>query len=385
MQKSFEATFKNFMLSDTEGLDKAYDRFQKLISLLEVHGAVFLIEDAIEIFSALPSSFETMSQALISCEEPKMDVVVWDIDESIPIIMVFDEAVQSLDDEDLEQIDNDDLEAPARASRGPTYCSCSQKSMKFVYEEMIASLEFGHQISSKDKTSLGYGDQLNENDSSGSKGYGYHAVPPPLIGNYMPPLVDLSFIGLDDSVYRPTTNKTSASMSQVETTPNIRISNEKVNTVRVNGVNTAKHTAVSAIREMGSLLHMTGNKDFLIDYQDIDGGFVAFGGSARGASTPMETNKALTKDKDGEDVDIHLYRQGFFVDNESAICCYVRNQVLVFDWQALEALISEGNGLRLIEAFFEEKLYGTMCINAMDYTTWILRIECKSCHVMKMD
>ncbi|GKF67764.1 hypothetical protein Tco_0197443, partial [Tanacetum coccineum] len=28
--------------------------------------------------------------------------------------------------------------------------------------------------------------------------------------------------------------------------------------------------------------HMTGNKDFLIDYQYIDGGFVAFGGSSRG-------------------------------------------------------------------------------------------------------
>ncbi|GJV33076.1 hypothetical protein Tco_1393476 [Tanacetum coccineum] len=32
----------------------------------------------------------------------------------------------------------------------------------------------------------------------------------------------------------------------------------------------------------------------------------------------------------------------------------------------------------LIEALFEEKLYGTMCINAVDYTTWILRMECKS-------
>ncbi|GJR97757.1 putative ribonuclease H-like domain-containing protein [Tanacetum coccineum] len=30
--------------------------------------------------------------------------------------------------------------------------------------------------------------------------------------------------------------------------------------------------------------------------------------SVRTANTPMETNKALTKDKDGEDVDVHLYR-----------------------------------------------------------------------------
>ncbi|GKF63478.1 hypothetical protein Tco_0186926, partial [Tanacetum coccineum] len=44
------------------------------------------------------------------------------------------------------------------------------------------------------------------------KDNGYHTVPPPLIGNYMPPLADLSFKGLDDSVYRPTANKTSANV-----------------------------------------------------------------------------------------------------------------------------------------------------------------------------
>ncbi|GKA28095.1 putative ribonuclease H-like domain-containing protein [Tanacetum coccineum] len=96
------------------------------------------------------------------------------------------------------------------------------------------------QISSKDKTGLGYGDQVNENDSSGSelfnsvfdsrlsdgddnqtndrfkKDNGYHVVPPVLTRNYMPPLADISFAGLDDSIYRPTANKTSASVSQVE-------------------------------------------------------------------------------------------------------------------------------------------------------------------------
>ncbi|GKD08080.1 hypothetical protein Tco_1187765, partial [Tanacetum coccineum] len=96
------------------------------------------------------------------------------------------------------------------------------------------------QLSAKDKTSLGYGDQLNENDSSGSKLFnsvfdsrlsdgdnnqtndrfkkdnGYHVVPHPLTGNYMPPLADLSFAGLNDSVYRLTANKTSASVSQVK-------------------------------------------------------------------------------------------------------------------------------------------------------------------------
>ncbi|GKB65277.1 ribonuclease H-like domain-containing protein [Tanacetum coccineum] len=119
-------------------------------------------------------------------------------------------------------------------------------------------------ISSKDKIGLGYGDQLNKNDSSGSelfnsifdsrsrdeddnqindrfkKDNGYHAIPPPLTGNYMPPLGDLSFAGLDDSIYRPTSNKTSASVSQVKAniTPPSDASVEmpRVESVRPNGV-----------------------------------------------------------------------------------------------------------------------------------------------------
>ncbi|GJT64612.1 hypothetical protein Tco_1016092 [Tanacetum coccineum] len=96
------------------------------------------------------------------------------------------------------------------------------------------------QLSSKDKTGLGYGNQLNEKDSSGSelfkKVHGYHVVPLPLTGNYIPPLADLSFAGLDDSVYRPTADKTSASVSQVEAsisqTSNTSVEMPKVESVR---------------------------------------------------------------------------------------------------------------------------------------------------------
>ncbi|GJY05680.1 hypothetical protein Tco_0371620 [Tanacetum coccineum] len=374
-----------------------------------------------------------------------------------------------------------------------------------VYEECSLRIlsKRQNQLSSKDKTGLGYGDQLNKNDSSGSelfnsifdssssdgddnqtndrfkKNNRYHAVPPPLTRNYMPPLADLSFVSDDDedifqsndlqatdkpsfkkikftntrnesvkpkqaekprittqnpkvdrtdwngkmtqklrlgfkstkkacfvcgsyshlikdydfhenrmakksvlknmgknavltrsgkipvstakksslrattstSTFRPvntTTYKVNVSKLRTNafhksnspirrsfykpTTRNTKISNEKVNTVRVNGVNTAGQTAISAVKGNGvtavkasvgcvwrpkmtdlnnvskdnsrswvskrgnpqqalknkrifdsgcSRLHER-NKDFLTDYQDIDGGFVAFGGSARG-------------------------------------------------------------------------------------------------------
>ncbi|GKE79777.1 hypothetical protein Tco_1549777, partial [Tanacetum coccineum] len=61
--------------------------------------------------------------------------------------------------------------------------------------------------------------------------------------------------------------------------------NEKVNTVRVNNVTTTGTKAVvsAAVGNWeNAVKHMTGNKSFLIDYQEIDDGFVAFGESPKG-------------------------------------------------------------------------------------------------------
>ncbi|GJY99064.1 ribonuclease H-like domain-containing protein [Tanacetum coccineum] len=74
-------------------------------------------------------------------------------------------------------------------------------------EDLKAKLEHVFDSRSSD------GDDNQTNDRF-KNGDGYHAVPPPLTGNYMPPLADLSFAGLDDFVYRPTANKTSASTSK---------------------------------------------------------------------------------------------------------------------------------------------------------------------------
>ncbi|GKC65256.1 ribonuclease H-like domain-containing protein [Tanacetum coccineum] len=61
--------FENFSVSDTEGLDKAFDRFQKLISQLEVHGAAVSNEDANRKFlRALPSSWNNIALIMINKE-----------------------------------------------------------------------------------------------------------------------------------------------------------------------------------------------------------------------------------------------------------------------------------------------------------------------------
>ncbi|GJT34970.1 putative ribonuclease H-like domain-containing protein [Tanacetum coccineum] len=264
------------------------------------------------------------------------------------------------------------------------------------------------QLSAKDKTGLGYDVQLNENnfnncevvenvsesvfDSHSSDGDdiqpndrfkkvdGYHPVPPPLTGNYIPPKADLSFAGLDDSVYKCKVSESIANESKVETNVtktsinsvekpktdrpsapliqkrtlicvkcveknkqaekprNITQSpkgtgqretrpvwnnaqrvnhknksvpsavltrsgkvpvsaakqsspREAVSTSPTRQVNTAtpkksghpQHTLKDkGVVDSGCSRHMTGNKSYLTDYQDIDGGFVAFGGGSKG-------------------------------------------------------------------------------------------------------
>ncbi|GJR08283.1 putative ribonuclease H-like domain-containing protein [Tanacetum coccineum] len=100
-------------------------------------------------------------------------------------------------------------------------------------EDLKAKLE--HEVINSVFDSRSSDGDDNQTNDRFKKGNEYHAVPPPLIGNYMPPLADLSFAGLDDSVYRPTTNKTSASVSQVETSITLP-SNTSVEMPRVESV-----------------------------------------------------------------------------------------------------------------------------------------------------
>ncbi|GKA46479.1 hypothetical protein Tco_0739362 [Tanacetum coccineum] len=79
--------FENFSVSDTEGLDKAYDRFQKLISQLEIHGAAVSNEDANHKFlRALPLSWNNIALIMRN----KEDIDELDIDDLYNNLKVFE-------------------------------------------------------------------------------------------------------------------------------------------------------------------------------------------------------------------------------------------------------------------------------------------------------
>ncbi|GKA11523.1 ribonuclease H-like domain-containing protein [Tanacetum coccineum] len=107
------------------------------------------------------------------------------------------------------------------------------KPEKFEESSKNLTKLINSQISAKDKAGLGYDSQMNEsevvytvfnsresdvNDSPVNDrfkiGEGFHAVPPPYTGNYMPSRPDLSFAGLDDSVYKTKVRETETCISK---------------------------------------------------------------------------------------------------------------------------------------------------------------------------
>ncbi|GJU43116.1 hypothetical protein Tco_0665024 [Tanacetum coccineum] len=78
MQKTIlKQQYENFTASRSEGLDKTYDRFQKLISQLEIHGEVISQEDAnLKLLRSLPSAWNNI--ALIMRNKSDLDTLCMD-------------------------------------------------------------------------------------------------------------------------------------------------------------------------------------------------------------------------------------------------------------------------------------------------------------------
>ncbi|GJS90098.1 hypothetical protein Tco_0772734 [Tanacetum coccineum] len=78
MQKTIlKQQYENFAASRSEGLDKTYDRFQKLISQLEIHGKVISQEDAnLKLLRSLPSAWNNI--ALIMRNKSDLDTLSMD-------------------------------------------------------------------------------------------------------------------------------------------------------------------------------------------------------------------------------------------------------------------------------------------------------------------
>ncbi|GJY60285.1 hypothetical protein Tco_0460942 [Tanacetum coccineum] len=211
MQKTILKRNYEYLLHQSRrtAIKNTYDRFQKLISQLEIHGEVYLLggckSEVVENSKDQASTASYVDDVMFSFFSNQSNA-------------------PQLDYEDLEQIDADDLE---------------EMDLKWQVA-MLTMIK----ISAKEKTGLGYDSQINESElnnvhkneseviHSNSResdvddnpvnnrfktGKGFHVVPPPYTGNYMPPRPDLSFARLDESVFKSVVRKTTTSVPKTKT------------------------------------------------------------------------------------------------------------------------------------------------------------------------
>nr|GEZ12078.1 putative ribonuclease H-like domain-containing protein [Tanacetum cinerariifolium] len=144
--------------------------------------------------------------------------------------------------------------------------------------------------------------QANDRYKAGER---YHVVPPLYTGNFTPPRPDLSFVGLDDSVFKSVISETVTSVHETETSvyKTSKVSIEKPKTVRSSApiiedwesdsdedlitnsskvpVNAAKQSSPRATTSTGTARYVN-TAATRPTVNEIDGGFVAFGGSPKG-------------------------------------------------------------------------------------------------------
>nr|GEW42794.1 hypothetical protein [Tanacetum cinerariifolium] len=243
-----------------EGLDKTHDRFQKLISQLKIHGEVISQEDAnLKLLRSLPSPWNNIALIMRN----KTDIDTLSMDDLYNNLKVYESEIKSQSSSSSNSLnlafvssDNSSstnetvntahsvsaASSKDQASTGSYADEAEEELINFALmlenalkekEELKLKLDkfetssknltklINIQISAIDKTGFSYDNQVNESvvlnnvvdscESNGDdnqvndrfkKGEGYHAVPPPYTMNYMPPRADLSFVGLDNYVFK---------------------------------------------------------------------------------------------------------------------------------------------------------------------------------------
>ncbi|GJU72496.1 putative ribonuclease H-like domain-containing protein [Tanacetum coccineum] len=139
-------------------------------------------------------------------------------------------------------------------------------------------------------------------------GLGYNVVLPPYTGNFMPHKHDLVYPSLDDFV--EVNESTSESVVEKPTG------------------NPQHDLKDKGVIDSGCSRHMTGNRSYLIDYEEIDGGFVAFRGNSKGRKITRK-GKIRTGKLDFEDA--YFVKELMFNLFSVSQMCDKKNSVLFSD------------------------------------------------------
>nr|GEV90239.1 putative ribonuclease H-like domain-containing protein [Tanacetum cinerariifolium] len=375
--------YENFIASRSEGLDKIYDRFQKLTSQLEIHDHTSSTNEAINTNHSVSVA---SSQGQASTSTYANDVMF--------SFFVNQSNSPQLENEDLEQINTDDLEemdlkwqVAMLTMRVMRFINNSRRNINFNGKETFGfdktkvecynchrrghfarecRAPRSHGNKNGDTTrrvvpaetpinslipsyvfksaSDGSVNEIEEDNNQANDRFkvaeGYHAAPPSYTRNFMPSRPDLSLAGLDDSIFKSAISEpiTSVHKTKTSTSNTSKESIEKPKTVRPSALiieywesnsvmtrptrNVIDHISKDSGSYMvkrfnyvdlqGRLKHMKRNKTFLTDYQKIDEGFIAFGGSPKGGKISRKDHLGKFERKADEG-----FLVGYFVNSKA--------------------------------------------------------------------
>ncbi|GJX34239.1 hypothetical protein Tco_0245796 [Tanacetum coccineum] len=262
MQKTIlKQQYENFTASRSEGLDKTYDRFQKLINQLEIHSEVISQEDEnLKLLRSLPLAWNNI--ALIMRNKSDLDTM--SMDDLYNNLKVYEAEIKSQSSSSLN-------------SQNVAFVSSENTSS--TNEAVNTSHELAEALREKDDLKL----KLEKFETSSKK---------------LTDLLNSQISVLTKSGNVPVNTAEARAPQEQQTVPKNSDFKEKVNTAKGN-LQYDLHD--QGIFDSGCSRHMTGNKSYLIDYQDINGGFVAFDGSPKGGKITGK-GKIRTGKLDFEDV-----------------------------------------------------------------------------------
>nr|GEV47281.1 hypothetical protein [Tanacetum cinerariifolium] len=293
-----------------EGLDKGYQRYQRLLSLLEIHRAESTnstneINVAYNVSTATSHTSQAQGSSLY-------------VDELMFLFFANQSSSPQLDNEDLEQIDQDYLEemdfkwqVAMLSMRVKRFYKKTRRKLKFNRTEPVGFDKTkaecfnchrrGH-YARDCKTTKNSGNRSIDVGNAGYRGR----------DNGKRPVRedDEKALVVQDGLEKEVTETVfdNRSSDKENSLANDRF--KKVSAVKGNGVTVVKTSAgcvwTPRVNEIDKISkenrcsrHMTGNKAYLADYQEInDGGFVAFGLSRVSSRNQTDKNAGL-KDTNG--------------------------------------------------------------------------------------
>nr|GFA18438.1 ribonuclease H-like domain-containing protein [Tanacetum cinerariifolium] len=253
----------------SENLDQIHDRLQKLVSQLEIHGVSLSQEDVnLKFLRSLPSEWKTHT-------------FIW------------------RNKADLEEHTLDDLFNSLRIYEAEVKDRSEMADGHANYEAMRFLQKTGRNLGDNIVKTMGFDMSKVECYNCHRNGHfsrecrlrpsgGYNAVPPPITGNFMPPKPDL---GNPQYAFKD-----------------------------------------KGVIDSGCLRHMTWNISYLSDFQELNGGYVAFGGNPKGGKISRK-GKIKTGKLDFEDV--YFVKELKFNLFSVSQMCDKNNKVLFTDSECL--------------------------------------------------